>query len=94
MSESDGIDLLNVDDATLERLGKELLDQSAPMSKRMRAVFTLRNINGDRAVLAMKDGASKTCDFSRKNSKFSLRPLRNTFLFDESVFSYHLISIC
>lgn len=49
---------LNVDDATLQRLGEELLDQTLPMSKRMRNVFTLRNIGGDRAVKAMKDGAT------------------------------------
>jgi hypothetical protein len=46
---------LQVDAETIEKLRQTLVDQKAPMAKRMRAVFTLRNINNDAAVDAMRE---------------------------------------
>lgn len=48
--------LLNVDSETLDRLAVELLDQNEQMAKRMRTVFTLRNIGGTRAVTILASG--------------------------------------
>lgn len=48
--------LLQVDDATLQRLRTELLDQNEQMAKRIRTVFTLRNIGGTQVVSILKDG--------------------------------------
>lgn len=48
--------LLQVDEATLTRLQAELLDQNEQMAKRMRTVFTLRNIGGTRVVEILASG--------------------------------------
>lgn len=60
MSESDNSHaLLQVDNATLDRLQKELLDQNEQMAKRIRTVFTLRNIGGSRVVSILASGMYK-----------------------------------
>eukprot|EP01130_Rhizamoeba_saxonica_P016933 TRINITY_DN7939_c0_g1_i1.p1 TRINITY_DN7939_c0_g1~~TRINITY_DN7939_c0_g1_i1.p1 ORF type:complete len:312 (+),score=75.52 TRINITY_DN7939_c0_g1_i1:3-938(+) len=46
----------NTMDATLESLSQKVMDQSLPMSKRMRALFSLRNVATPEAILSMKDG--------------------------------------
>lgn len=48
--------LLNVDESQLVRLQEELLNQDEQMAKRMRTVFTLRNIGGVRAVEILASG--------------------------------------
>lgn len=48
--------LIQVDDETLTRLQSELLDQSSQMAKRIRTVFTLRNIGGLRSVEILASG--------------------------------------
>lgn len=48
--------LIQVDDSTLDRLQTELLDQQSQMAKRIRTVFTLRNIGGTRVVSILASG--------------------------------------
>lgn len=45
--------ILNVTPETLQKLQKELEDQNEDMAKRMRNIFTLRNICTDACVEAM-----------------------------------------
>jgi hypothetical protein len=62
--------LLHVDEETLGRLQVELLDQDSQMAKRIRTVFTLRNIGGTRAVTILASGMYLTirilCSFPSK----------------------------
>ena len=55
--------LLQVDDATLTRLQTELLDQNEQMAKRIRTVFTLRNIGGTRVVAILASGMYRGSHF-------------------------------
>jgi hypothetical protein len=48
--------LIQVDDATFARLRTELLDQNEQMAKRIRTVFTLRNVGGTKAVEILAAG--------------------------------------
>lgn len=48
--------MIQVDDATLDRLQVELLDQASQMAKRIRTVFTLKNIGGTRVVSILASG--------------------------------------
>ena len=48
--------LIQVDETTLTRLQSELLDQDLQMAKRIRTVFTLRNIGGLRSVEILASG--------------------------------------
>lgn len=48
--------IIDVDRETLGRLRTELLDQESQMAKRIRTVFTLRNIGGTAVVSILKDG--------------------------------------
>ncbi|KAI3648496.1 hypothetical protein MP228_006350 [Amoeboaphelidium protococcarum] len=48
-----------IDQFSVEQLKARLLDRSQPLFERYRAMFTLRNIGSDEAVLALADGLSR-----------------------------------
>lgn len=45
----------NIDESKVELIGKVLNDKSRPLKERFRALFTLRNIGGDKAVKCITD---------------------------------------
>lgn len=50
--------MLTVDEATVAKLGEQFIDQDVPLAKRWRILFTLRNINGEKAIDAIAKGFS------------------------------------
>ena len=54
---------MQVDDATIDVLGTQLADQSIPLAKRFRILFTLRNLVSDRSVKALSQGMKNVWGF-------------------------------
>jgi deoxyhypusine monooxygenase len=69
--------MMKIDENTIPRLGKILIDQKEPIAKRMRVVFTLRNLGGDDGVDAMTPALNDPSALLSHEVAYCLGQMRN-----------------
>lgn len=79
MSDNESSPILNVDTETIEKLKSTLIDQTIPITQRIRTVFTLRHINTHESIDVLKEALTDPSALLAHEVAYCLGQMQNPY---------------